>query len=123
MTAMGCRLNAPRSVGILLAAVSILGASAQTAPSTSLSPTDLVRVTVQNEIKAANNPLSARHMFRSRKQTGHGSETKLFVETKDGMAGLLLATDDPPLTADQRQAEEMRVERFVNDPKELQRKH
>jgi hypothetical protein len=120
---MGCRLNAPRSVGILLAAVSILGASAQTAPSTSLSPTDLVRVTVQNEIKAANNPLSARHMFRSRKQTGHGSETKLFVETKDGMAGLLLATDDRPLTADQRQAEEMRVERFVNDPKELQRKH
>ena len=118
----GCRTIAPQSLGILLAAICILGSSAQTSPSTPASPTDLVRSAVWNEIKAANDISSPRHMFCSRKQTGHGSQTKLFVETKDGMVGLLLANDDHPLTPDQRQAEEQRIERFMNDPKELQRK-
>lgn len=119
---MGCRRIGLQSPGVLLAMLCTLGISAQTAPSNVVSPTNLVRMAVYNEIKAANDPSSARHMFRSRKDTGHGSQTKIFVETKDGMAGLLLANDDHPLSPDQRQAEEQRIERFMNDPKELQKK-
>lgn len=98
------------------------GATAQTAASPEIAPAELVRITVHNEIKAANDPYSAHHMFRSRKETAHGSQTKLFVETKDGMVGLLLANDDKPLTVDQREEEEQRLEHYKNDAKELQKK-
>jgi hypothetical protein len=127
---MRCQTVALLGTGILMAAVCLLGLSGQTlpsgtvsaAPSATISPAELVRMTVHNEIKAANDPSSARHMFRSRKQTGHGSQTKLFVETKDGMVGLLLANDDHPLTPEQRQAEEQRIEQYMNNPRELQKK-
>jgi len=108
--------------GTLLLVVCPFLATAQDSTTLAISPTELVRRTVQNEIKAANDVSVPRHMFRSRKQTGQGSQTKLFVETKDGMVGLLLANNDQPLTPEQRQAEEARIQRFVNNPSELQKK-
>jgi hypothetical protein len=105
----------------IFVAGAMLPARAQT-PQKQLSPAELVRVTVHNEINAANDPSSARHMFRSYKQSGHGSQTKLFVETKDGMVGLLLANDGRPLSPEERQAEELRIQHYMNDPKDLQRK-
>ena len=108
-------------VTMLFPALSLLTASAQNPP-LQIAPANLVRATVYNEVKAANDPSAPRHMFRSQKQTGHGSQTKLFVETKDGMVGLLLANDGHPLSAEERQAEEQRIQHYVNDPKELQRK-
>jgi hypothetical protein len=110
-----------RAAGVLIVATSAAVALAQNTPAT-VSAQELVRETVRNEIKAANDASCARHMFRSRKQTGQGSQTKLFVETKDGMAGLLLANNDQPLTPEQRQAEEERVERFLANQAELQKK-
>jgi hypothetical protein len=86
------------------------------------SPIELVRKTAWNEIKAARDPSSQRFMFRSRKQTPRGSQTRLYVETEDGMAGLLVANDDRPLTAEERQAEDARIQRFLHDPAELQKK-
>lgn len=118
---MRCLKLQPRATGTLLLVISATLAVGQNA-TPAVSPTDLVRATVHNEIKAANDPSCARHMFRSRRQTAFGSQTKLFIETKDGMAGLLLANNDQPLTPDQRQAEEERVERFLNNPGELQKK-
>jgi hypothetical protein len=110
------------AMGTLLLAVCSNLALGQDSTTSAISPTELVRRTVQNEIKAANDPVCPRHMFRSRKQTAQGSQTKLFVETKDGMVGLLLANNDQPLTPEQRQAEEARVQRFANNPAELQKK-
>jgi hypothetical protein len=91
---------------------------AQTAP----SPHELVRKTVWNEVKNANDPSEPKFMFRSRKANAQGSQTKLFVETRDATAGLVIAVNDQPLSAEQQRAEEERIERFVNDPSELRKK-
>jgi hypothetical protein len=84
------------------------------------SPVDLVRRTVQNEVAASSG--GAKVMFVDRKEAGHGSQTKLIVETRDGMAGLVVAYDDKPLTAEQRQAEAARLAGIMNDPERLQKK-
>src|SRR5271167_3484812 len=84
------------------------------------SPTELVRRTVQSEVAAST--ADAKVMFMDRKETPHGSQTKLMVETRDGMAGLLVATNDKPLTAEQRQAEEARLAALVANPEHLKRK-
>src|SRR5271165_1002884 len=52
----------------------------------SASPIELVRTAVANEVAAANDN-SVKHMFRSRKQTPQGSQTRLYVETREAMAG------------------------------------
>ena len=63
----------------------------------------LVREAVANEIAASNSPV--RHMFRARKETPKGSQTRLYVETGDCMAAMLIAVNDRPLTDQQRQGE------------------
>jgi hypothetical protein len=46
----------------------------------------------------------------------------LMVETQEAMVGILIAKNDRPLNAQERQAENDRVDRFVKDPEELNRK-
>jgi hypothetical protein len=89
---------------------------AQNPPS---APDELVRETVWNEMHPADN---AAYMFRDRKETPRGTQTKLMVETRDAMAGLLIAKDDHPLNAEQREAENARVDRFAKDPSELEKR-
>jgi hypothetical protein len=84
-------------------------------------PGELVRKAVRNEIKAAGDETD-RFMFRGTKTTPKGSTTKLYVETQEATAGLVVAYNGKPLTPDQRRAEEARVERFLNNPAELKKK-
>ncbi|HKS73922.1 MAG TPA: hypothetical protein VJQ82_12055 [Terriglobales bacterium] len=88
---------------------------------TGLPPVQLVRRTVDNECKAST-PGGPNFMFKDFKQTPNGSQTKLLVETRDATAGLLIAINGKPLSAEQRQAEIARVERFVQYPDELRKK-
>ncbi len=83
-------------------------------------PVQLVRETVRNETDSSNG--SFKYMFCDLKQTPSGSETKLTIETRDAMAGMLIAINGKPLTADQKKAEQDRVERFVKNPDELKKK-
>jgi len=92
--------------------------SSQTPP---MPPNELVRRTVQNEIRASESA-GAPHMFISHKESAHGSQTKLYCETKDAMAGMAIANDGKPLTPGQREAEEARLEQLSNDPAELRKK-
>ncbi len=85
-----------------------------------LRPNDLVRSAVANEVKSTNQ--SAKCMFRQRKETANGSQTKLMVETRDAMVGLVVAYNDRPLNPDERQGEYGRIQRFIDDPAELDRK-
>ena len=96
-----------------------LGASAAEIPP--MPPAELVRVTVQNEVKASQNP-STPHLFVSLRETPRGSQTKIYCETKDAMAGMAIAYDRKPLTAQQRQAEEARLEQLASNPVELAKK-
>lgn len=81
---------------------------------------ELIRRTVRNEMNPSNN--DAKYMFRDRKETDHRSQTKLVIETHDAMAGILVAIDDKPLNAQQREEEDARVDRFAKDPEELRKR-
>jgi hypothetical protein len=98
-----------------------LGSLAQAGQIPALPPAELVRATVQNEVKASIVPTS-HHMFTSLKETARGSQTRLYCETKDAMAGMAVAYDGKPLTAQQRQVEEARLEQLMNSPEELAKK-
>jgi hypothetical protein len=97
-------------------------AAAQSAATPSVSPIELVRAAVANEV-AASNDASVKHMFRSHKQTRSGSQTRLYVETRDAMAGMTIAYDDHPLSAQQMRDEEARLDRLQANPEELVHKN
>lgn len=103
----------------LLLAVSVGSAQEPAAPK--VSADELVRETVANEIAANNNP-AVKHMFRSRKQTPRGTQTHLYVETNDAMAGMLIAQNDQPLSAEQQKAENDHLAWLTNNPDQLRKK-
>jgi hypothetical protein len=105
---------------VLTAFLAICSSSSSGAQTPTVTAAELVRRTVHNEMDPGNN--SAKYMFRDRKEIGHGSQTKLVIETHDAMAGMVVAINDKPLTAQQRAEEDARVDRFVKDPDELRRR-
>jgi len=98
----------------------VTAASAFCADRPTESPADLVRRTVQREIAPGNG--GAKVMFTDRKQSPHGSQTKLIVDTGEGMAGILVGVNDKPLTAEERQAEQARLSGLVSNPEQLKKK-
>jgi hypothetical protein len=88
----------------------------------SAPPIELVRAAVANEVAAANDA-AIKHTFRARKQAPRGSQTRLYVETRDAMAGMTIAYNDQPLTPEQSKGEESRLASLVGDPEQLKRKH
>jgi hypothetical protein len=112
----------------LTAMIAWMGASALAAgmprneAQNSTPAVELVRAAVANEVAAANDS-SNKHMFRSRKQTPQGSQTRLYVETREAMAGMTIAYDDHPLTPEQVQGEQNRLAGLVGDSEQLKHKH
>lgn len=112
------------SIGRTAAIFLLAGASfaqPSTIASASPAPGELVRKAVENEIKASQDD-SARFMFRSTRTKSGGAVTKLFIETKEATAGIVVAYDGKPLTAEQRQDEHARIERFLTNPEEMEKK-
>lgn len=116
----GVRL--PGECSVLLLAVATATVAAQTSKAPEISPDELVRSVVANEVAAANNA-TIKHMFRSRKQTPRGSQTRLYVETNDAMAGTLVAINDEPLTSQQQQGETNHLVWLMSNPDQLRKKH
>jgi hypothetical protein len=110
-----------RRVSVFFILTVALTVAAETAKPAEEQPSELVRSTVANEVAAANAP-AARHMFRSQKRTSKGEQTKLYIETKDAMAGMLVEIDGHPLTAQQRQAEADHLAWLTGSPDELRKK-
>jgi len=86
----------------------------------SFNPQQLVEQAVANEVKSGNDDVSL--MFRVRRQTPKGVQTREYVETAEGTAGMLVAMNDQPLSAAQRQQEFARLEQLLHNPGELRRK-
>lgn len=82
---------------------------------------ELVRRTVRNETNPRQEP--ANFMFRTDKKNAQGSQTRLMVDTKEAMVGVTVARDGKPLGQEEQAAEFARVQRFVDDPDELRKKH
>jgi hypothetical protein len=108
-----------RSMAVLLLASA--ATSAQQTNEPGLPPGELVRLTVANEVAAANYT-EIKHMFRSHKKTAKGSQTHLYVETSSAMAGMLIAINDQPLTPQQQQAESNHLAWLMNNPDQLRKK-
>jgi hypothetical protein len=107
------------TVGLLIA---MAHARAQEVKPPPIPADQLVRQVVANETAPSHGP-AIKHMFRSRKQTPKGSQTHLYVETTDAMAGMLIAINDHPLTAEQQQAETGHLQWLVDNPDQLHKKH
>jgi hypothetical protein len=103
---------------VVLAGSTVLRAQEKTPD---LSPSELVRVTVANELAAANHP-EVHHLFCSRRQTPKGSQTRIYVETSDAIAGMLVAANNRPLNPAQQKAETDRLASLINNPDQLRRK-
>jgi hypothetical protein len=89
-------------------------------PATS-SPPELVRRVVQNEITKSSGS-STGFMYKDQRKTPHVSQTKLMVETRDATAGLLVEQGGHPLTPEQQKAEKARLQNYINNPGELNKK-
>jgi len=120
----GSRLNLCR-VRFVVAVVVVTCAQVSAAPSTGAaddnSPASLVRNAVANEI-AASQDASVKHMFRSRKQTPRGRQTRLYVETREAMAGMTIAYDDKPISEQQSHSEFHRLRHLIADRDDLRKK-
>lgn len=95
--------------------------SAQTPPAPPVSPDELVRQTVQNETNDSHT--GTKFIFRCRKQTPKGSQTHVYVETNQAMAGMMIAVDDHPLTPEQKDAEIKHLTWLESDQEALRKKH
>jgi hypothetical protein len=99
----------------------VVAASVRSAAQTpDLSPVELVRAAVSNEVAA--NSQSAKFMYLDRKEDEHGSSTRLAIETTQATASILLALDGKPLTPQQRQAEQIRLQGMLDHPEEIRKK-
>src|SRR5581483_10968385 len=86
------------------------------------APPELVRHAVAIEVAANNNTSGPRFMFKDERRTARSVQTKLLVETREATAGMLIAINGQPLPPEQQRAEEARLEHYVRNPEELNRK-
>ena len=114
----GVRHSRVRLIAALTVAAAVGSSSGQPPASSSLR--ELVRQTTENEIRANNG--GRKLMFKDHKETARGSQVNLMVETSEGTAGVLIESDGKPLTAEQRQAEQARLETLAHNPAELKKK-
>lgn len=80
-----------------------------------LSPQELVKQVVHNEIEANQNDHS-HWMYRDADTVPARSAVKLVVETPDGTASKLIELGGRPLTQRQQAQDEARMERILTDP-------
>ena len=85
------------------------------------SPEELVRLTVANEI-SADNKSGTKLMYLSHKWTPQGVETKLNVETTEATASLLIERNNHPISAQERQQEDARLDQLSHSPGDLRHK-
>lgn len=105
----------------LLVAVVCLACATAADESANLTPADLVRRAVQNEI-ASNQGPGQHFMFKDEKTMPQASETKLMVETRDATAGLLIMRNGQALTPQQQRDEDARLATYVQNSQELRKK-
>jgi len=92
--------------------------TARAAQQPPISPNEIVRQTVTNELEAAND--SGHYLYRLKKETPEVSETDAVIETKDWMIKRRLMLNGKPLTSKQREEEEKGLQSLVADPQKLQ---
>jgi hypothetical protein len=91
-------------------------AGAQAPP---IEPSEMVRTTTANELRAADSAGRFRYHLQERK--AHSSKTEDMIETKDWRIHRLIQINENPLTAEQRAMENQRINRLLTDQAELRK--
>ena len=112
------RILASALSSLLLAIAGASLSSAET-PAPQVPAVQLVRETVHNEVASGS---GIKHIFRDHKKTLQGSQTRIYVETRDGMAGMTVAYNDKPLSTKQLEDEKGRLAGLMGNPEQLRRK-
>lgn len=114
-------------VGVLVSCAGVLadGSASTAAPSanfqTDPKARELVRNVVANELKQEELDKS-HYLFRLKKVTPKGTKLQEIVQTEGGNLARTLLMNGLPLTTDQRQAEEQKVEKLLHDPDEQKKR-
>lgn len=114
-------------VGVLVCCAGALAdSSASTAAPSANFQTDpkareLVRNVVANELKQEELDKS-HYLFKLKKVTPKGTKLQEIVQTEGGNVARTLLMNGLPLTTDQRQAEEQKVEKLLHDPDEQKKR-
>jgi len=85
------------------------------------NPLGLIRKAIANEEKEGPKPTYFTYRDTKRKKDG-STETKQMMQTPQMVLGRIVAINGKPLTAEQRQNEEGRLNRLTNDQEELEKK-
>src|SRR6266496_3608580 len=101
-------------------AISLSFSVAQTAQSAAVSPVELVRQAVAMELQPPD--AGKRFLFQHYKKNPNGTQTGVYVQTREAIAGMMIAINDKPLSEDQRKGEGQRIRRFIDNPEELKKK-
>ena len=80
-------------------------------------PTELVRKVIANELKP--DPDKQHYTYRVTKKLPDRTEVKQMIDTPQGTVGRLILINGKPLTPEQRQKEDARLERLINDPQQM----
>ncbi len=105
---------------MLLVLVFTCAAQAPPKPELPANPADLVRAAVNNELKPDND--KTHYMYRLIKKKPDRTETREMIETDQGVIGRLLMVNGKPLSPTDRQKEDKRLQRLVDDPQQLSQK-
>jgi hypothetical protein len=108
-----------RAAAIMLLATLTWSGQLPPGPDLPAHPADLVRKAVAND----NTPETNTHyMYRLTKKRSEHIETREMIETDQGVIGRLLMIDGKPLSPADRDKEDKRLRRLVNDPQQLAQK-
>lgn len=118
---MNLRSHKVRLLGcVLVAAVVCLPARAQEEQKIGAPADELVKRAVETQLKDPGGNIH--FMYRLHRQTPDRDEVREILETRDGTLARLIMTNGKPLNADQQQAEQQRLNRYVNDPSQWQQR-
>jgi hypothetical protein len=122
-----CIVGAGLSIALFgaIAATPLPAATPAIAAQNSTRPAmELVRAAVANEVRSRQRqPRPISICFARANRLLQGSQTRLYVETREAMAGMTIAYDDHPLTPEQVQGEQNRLAGLVGDSEQLKHKH
>ncbi|MGZ4839739.1 MAG: hypothetical protein ACXVZR_14410 [Terriglobales bacterium] len=105
---------------VLAMAVSAWASQEPPKPELPANPADLVRKAVANENSSADD--NRHYTYRLIRRKPDGIETREMIETDHGVIGRLLMVNGKPLSAAEREKEDKRLQRLVDDPQQLAQK-
>ena len=105
----------------MILSVVIFGLGLAAAQEQQLPPRELVRRAVANEIRDSDGHQGVLFTYKTKDIKPKQTVVKQIVETPDGTLGRILSVNGKPLTAEENQKEDQRINRLL-DPNEMRKK-